>query len=566
MGGVRLLVPLVLTLCFGAASIGWTKETRIVRVQVVDSEGRGVPRWAYAVRPAGADTPESRFGEVHESILEISLPQQPMLLFVCQAADPSGRPLALAHTGPIPISREASELRVQLANGVALSGKVMTASGHAANDVKIEALAPQSWLLLRPSDVLATSMTDGCGSFRLLGLAQGSRYRLRLVRGEQLASVDFPVASPGEEDLVVTLREPMSVALSVINSDGTPVAGTSVSARKLGPGGAGLEEVATSTTDKSGVAVLRALDSRALYLLRADPPVGLGLAVGGDTRWTPHPGTIRLERGWTLRGHVHDSTGTRRPAVVWCERLGRPEGLATNADGSYEIANLPLRPVLVVAVPSPHDFRQDLVSWTRVSPTTDSVRLLLVEVPDGALVVQVVAPSGQPVDRALLVLSTSEGEFISLAKVRSGKGVARLPDSAFSLDVYDARSAQGDRLPLGAAWRDDLPRTSRSVRIQLRPHRTIQGRVVDLGGRPVSGAWAEAYRLGHVTDDAPPHAQDTTNEQGTFELGGLGSGRYLVRFRRLGPPEATMSVEVMAGAENLEVVFGSPSDKRLPSK
>jgi hypothetical protein len=118
----------------------------------------------------------------------------------------------------------ANDLTIALTAGFRIAGRVVDASGRGRGNLRILAVLDLPDVSARTSNASA-NMTVADGSFVLDGLAKG-RYNLLADSG-----TDFALAAgvdAGTEDLELTLAPGGAVEVSVIDSDGNPVAKASL--------------------------------------------------------------------------------------------------------------------------------------------------------------------------------------------------------------------------------------------------------------------------------------------------------------------------------------------------
>jgi len=133
-----------------------------------------------------------------------------------------------------------ADLKLTLSRGLPLSGKVVDARGRAVGGLTVQAMSTEGAGRSR-AEGFATTLPDG--TFQMGGLRPGP-YRV-------VAHSDFGTfatrsgVSPGDKDVVLTLRPGGRVAVRVLGVDGQPVASVFVGAEGLPIGVA---------TDAQGVA------------------------------------------------------------------------------------------------------------------------------------------------------------------------------------------------------------------------------------------------------------------------------------------------------------------------
>lgn len=246
--------------------------------------------------------------------------------------------LDLASTGP---------LRLVLAEGATIRGRVQTESGEGAGRVPLSA-TPAG----HPGEGLPTPsptvVSEEDGAFRFTGLAQGT-YELGVV-GEHLARVSMDALSvaAGTEDVVLVVRGARTLEGWVVDDRGRPLVGATVKA--------------TGDTGRGRVRGPRSARSMApdgAFRLEGLPPTGrfdvwVEALEAGDDAWLASPAqtvedsrsplTISLARGALLAGRFEPARGalahSARLELFTVPGEGRPRlsGMASpRADGTFSL-------------------------------------------------------------------------------------------------------------------------------------------------------------------------------------------------------------------------------------
>ena len=121
----------------------------------------------------------------------------------------------------------ASEVRLTLARGLSLTGKVVDARGRGIGDLFVTAPSGDGG----PGTSTESTMTLPDGSFQFAGLVQRT-YNL-YVSSDLSGFALRAGASPGERDVVLTLRPGGRVRLQVQGPDGGPVEGAFANIEKV---------------------------------------------------------------------------------------------------------------------------------------------------------------------------------------------------------------------------------------------------------------------------------------------------------------------------------------------
>jgi hypothetical protein len=115
-----------------------------------------------------------------------------------------------------------------LASGAVVLGRVEGPDGGALPEAMVSVLDPPDFILLSDLGPEASAETAGDGSFRLDGLPTGPRSFVAVRRGFRKQVRDLDVR-PGENRLDFRLEPGVSVSGRVVDRDGAPVPGVSVS-------------------------------------------------------------------------------------------------------------------------------------------------------------------------------------------------------------------------------------------------------------------------------------------------------------------------------------------------
>jgi hypothetical protein len=157
--------------------------------------------------------------------------------------------------------------------------------------------------------------------------------------------------------------------------------------------------------------------------------------------------------------------------------------------------------------------------------------------------------------------------------VVDGEALLRWPDegaSACALEVYAARAADGSPLTMGSLRRDLPPDRPSELAVRLPPEAAIAGHVVGPDGSPASGLPVIATRRplrgpeprGEI-GSAVVQSSSVTDRDGSFRLGGLGAGEYLLQVA--GGPDSPWPAPVFAqaGEDGIRIRLRSRSSARV---
>jgi protocatechuate 3,4-dioxygenase beta subunit len=383
----------------------------------------------------------------------------------------------------------------------ALRGAVLEADGAPADGAAVSVLAG--------GRVRAAVTAGDDGAFRIEGLEPGE-YLLVARRDDRAAAPVGPVPlAPGEElaGLTLVLAPGGSLAGTVLDA-GTrePIEGATVAA-------AG----ASATTDRIGRFRLRGLPPGPTVLAATAPgyeprEAPLELYARAETGFE-----VALSRGARIRGRVLSSGGEPvagaqvRPVPYRFDGAeGAAAGAAAGADGSFDLAS-PAGTVRVEgSSPAGEAGRTELFD---LAPGTvkESVELRLA--PAAALAGTVRGADGTPVPGAAVQVASVDGKALAagVADVDGHFGFSPLPPGPVTVAAASGE-ARGHAGPLelaeGGAARADVTLGAE----------TLDGIVVDAGGRPLPGASVAAWPEGGSRGLA---ATAVAGPDGTFSLHGL---------------------------------------------
>jgi len=243
---------------------------------------------------------------------------------------------------------------------------------------------------------------------------------------------------------------------------------------------------------------------------------------------------LDLPAGGALRGRVLDSDGQPIPGAkvfVWQAQKRRgislssdpgvPSGAETDADGQFEVTQLPAEILVDVEIRKkgwPSKLVEDV-------PVGDS--LVEISLEAGAdLDLQVLDPQGEPLAMAEVMVSDAErarqGLYFEWSEYTDEEGHARfeaLPGQKTSIRVESAY----------LAWTHELrlePGEARKLQARLENGAQIEGRVLTLEGTPAPGARVE---LVVSNQDFQGLVGATTDADGLFRLTGLPTGSFFLR-------------------------------------
>lgn len=459
-----------------------------------------------------------------------------------------------------------------------VSGVVHDAAGRPLAKVRVS-VVPESQaglFFFRPGG----EETGADGRFTRSGLRPG-RYRLQTSAAGFVPAAEGVELAAGERrsDLVLRLEAGASVAGTVIDDLGRPVAGARVAAyRKRAEAGMRAEMLSTqeaATTDAGGRFVLAGLEGTVVALqcwakghtrsARTEVPVGTGDLV------------VRLDRLATIEGTVVDEKGkpvARTNIEVANEVSGGEPRMPFSAprsdrqtkdDGSFRIDDVEPGVVLVTAEGRGHLRSSPARLDVRPGSVMQGVRIVVAR--GAELDVLVLDAKGQPVQGARVQAARPDepagapgpmpgmrramravertidgghddvrvvGANDTLATARTdAQGRAHLsglPAGAVEVraEHKDHAAARPIGLTLGSSG-------STEVTLRLRAGGYAEAKVLDLAGAPLAG---ERFELSGPTgpDEARSEKEGMTGTEGTGRVGPLAPGTYTARLLRKAEP------------------------------
>lgn len=176
------------------------------------------------------------------------------------------------------------------------------------------------------------------------------------------------------------------------------------------------------------------------------------------------------------------------------------------------------------------------------------------ESPLRKLVVRVVDGAGRPVGSGKVCLDPQRldpqrGWRSPGADLANGLVVFHLPEDHEGPSWIEVWGAPAERL--GAALLGPLEELPEQVEVRLGSARTIEGRVLDPAGKPVSGAWVVADLIGPDGRTYHRHADTLTDDRGRYWLRGLGDLAYRVEAGYSRDFARTAAQDARAGTKDL---------------
>jgi hypothetical protein len=284
--------------------------------------------------------------------------------------------------------------------GVEVAGDVRADDGTPAPGVRIEAMSapagsvppadPEAfhrWTMTSGARVEGWDTTDLEGRFRIASLAKGAYVLVTIPAAPWIAGPPT-VVNAGDRAIRLRAERAHDVTVTVVDTDGTPLAGAQIYVFPIPNPGGSWEP---TRTDARGRAVFAGLDLRRLYTLQVGAPYRrLDDFAPFERRWTPADETVRLRRAFFVRGTARAKDGAALPFATLhgiavdppidapTERLGKAE-----ADGTFRLGPFAEGPVRIAAFPplpgegvhTAHRREKPDASWLVVTPGSAPIDL-----------------------------------------------------------------------------------------------------------------------------------------------------------------------------------------------
>ena len=350
---VVALVPLSVTLCDATIEVAtdvedldlvvpppYTSERTGAKWTLVVLDSSGAPvdgarvqlrqkSWVGSGRPAGRGEEQfDRWEQPTETWIEVH-----------SATDFAGQPL-----GPVLVrlpDLAPDRFEVRLPPQRTIRGRLVDEQNRPVRGVTVSA-----WPTHRPfdrgdrneHDPHGADRSDADGVFEVPRLGEGE-YDVVADVPDEYVPTDGERAAAGAEGIVVRLRSAAHVIVTVLDADGAPVAGCSVTTGRDGARG----PFPSGRTASHGQTRLGHLDPLLRYRLSVGPPEARDdLLPHRDDAWAPASTQIRLERGYVIEGVVQDEHGRPVPRAMVQTQTG-PAGWSgeyADAFGRFKIRNL----------------------------------------------------------------------------------------------------------------------------------------------------------------------------------------------------------------------------------
>ncbi|MFZ5785893.1 MAG: carboxypeptidase regulatory-like domain-containing protein, partial [Acidobacteriota bacterium] len=433
-------------------------------------------------------------------------------------------------------------LTVILRRGAGIAGRVEEATGAPAAGVNVDvgpAAAEQGSRM--GMGMRVDVRTDPEGRFSVEGLDPG-RYLLSV--GDEAGFGASEIVEAGaNEEVVLRLRAPGSLLCRVVDSAGAPVAGAEVMAMPAQTVAGGVQR---RTTGPDGAASFEGLaaERHRLQVSADGLPPAMQVVTVGSGRTTDI--TVTLERGGTLVGRVLGLTAEQRARVSVAVRGNRAR---VSQDGSFTITGVRIGVGQVSAWLLPEGTERNATFEIADAQTPASVEI---DFGGGATLVGSVTRGGRAA--AGLRVAAVAGRGRATSTVTGEDGAYRLEGIEEGDVVVTVNSDTGATLATRRLTANGETRADFDV-----PAGEVVGRVIDAATRE---GVAQASLAARAEASPPVERAATGGEDGTFRIGELADGDYLVRASASGFAPAEARVHVAFGRA-AEVTLALEGEQRL---
>ncbi len=386
-----------------------------------------------------------------------------------------------------------------LERGLRMGGKVVDEQGHPIAGVRV-----LPWIEVRDGEEVAAAVTDAQGLWHsnalpnsALGGKEARPIDLQVSHPDHVTTIeeDVPVAAAQAGTVLVTLKEGVSIAGSVLGPDGRPIAGASVVFEQT------LQQrfLNRTVTDTSGQFHFGHSidpDDRSIALTAKAPGLAAAVLKVLITPSIPRQ-TIQLTRSLPLKGRVVDARGKPVAGASIESSESTSEGCLewstiTDAQGGFEWPDAPTSGSIALDVYKP-DFAQ--VEGRRFDSSTRTISITMHR-PLHLHGTVTDAVTGQPIEHFDLIpgwgprTPGSQVEWLrgpSIQHLANGRFDSQgdlFPDQGFNRSIRIEAEGYLPAELLG--FRDDAEDVAHDFK--LRKAQTITGIVRGHDGKPVAGA------------------------------------------------------------------------------
>jgi uncharacterized GH25 family protein len=438
---------------------------------------------------------------------------------------------------PLPAGAPAPDLRIVLARGGAIVGRVEDGEGRAAAQAKVSAL-PSLEMRQGPAGgrqrlELVTAATDAAGRFALRHLPSG-RWDLAVAATGHVPLVHLGVElqAPAVADLgALVVEAGAALAGRVADPRGTPIAG----ARVVAEAERGHHPLALHTTEPPTVTTA-ADGSFALAGFEPERTVALHVSRGGYGKASVEvvpplaaPLAITLHPASALSGRVVDRAGrpvggarvrleVERRRGSGMTRWSVGDDVGTDETGSFRFAAVdPGLALLTVVAPG---FQTARVAELEVAAGADLEGVEIVLAPGAVVSGRVVNADGRPQAGATVGVLTPE-DFPGTGTPTDGNGAYRLDGVEPGPRRVAATGPEGDRVVAEL----DVVAGENRLDFRLPGGVEVAGRVVDEGRAPVVGAEVQLLAL---AGGGGGRRRAASGADGAFRFPSVPDGKWIV--------------------------------------
>ena len=340
---------------------------KLLVVKVVGPDGKPVPAGSIELERRSGGSSGSHSRNFSDGVAEFEMNEVPDTIVVSVSGMIG---FGAQVVGPMP-PPSSGTLEVRVEPAVSIRGVVLDAGGQPAVGVRLSAKVPsaEEGTRHRHTRSVSEATTAVGGAFELSGLS-AQAYEIHV----QPTRAHLPPGEPlrirgGTEGVRIELGQANEVEITVLSSQGAPLAGATVSLsvhRRRGEPENTVQELGIGDgrgrgrTNAKGTVSLGGIVPGAKYTLYVQPPRD-----SGDHQplrredWVPENDRIRLAAGGRVAGRLTDENGSAiAGASIQVMRPGEGEGswtsvnagnVRTDDEGRFEAGSLPMGPLRLQA-------------------------------------------------------------------------------------------------------------------------------------------------------------------------------------------------------------------------